>query len=206
MRELIKRSIEIDTLTDSPLYDAWNDEKEQIEDVEGIRSMDILIGTDCTPLMLTAIGAPNIEGMRILLQAGADPNAPVIIRDLELEGKKKGNRQAFLSGVLRHTWDPEGPSNGEIFEREDYLITLIKQGSRIDFEGLADSPLQEACKAVEDGRGALLEIMLQYSTSKNVSQRYAIEVISEYADKPQQGEIGQILHMLRIFERKHFGT
>lgn len=134
MRELIKRSIEIDTLTDSPLYDVWNDEKEQIEDVEGIRSMDILIGTDCTPLMLTAIGEPNIEGMRMLLRAGADPNEPVIIRDLELEGKTKGNRQAFLSGVLRHTWDLEGPSNDEIFEREDCLITLIKQGSRIDFD------------------------------------------------------------------------
>jgi hypothetical protein len=114
--------------------------------------MDILIGTDCTPLMLTAIGEPNIEGMRMLLQAGADPNAPVIIRDLKLEGKTKGNRQAFLSGVLRHTWDPEGPSNDEIFEREDCLITLIKQGSRMDFDVPADSPLQEACKAAEDGR------------------------------------------------------
>ncbi|RBR14038.1 uncharacterized protein FIESC28_07888 [Fusarium coffeatum] len=206
MRESIKRRIEIDTLTDSPLYDAWNDEKEQVEDVEGIRSMDILIGTDCTPLFLTAIGEENIEGMRALLDAGADPNATVIIRDLELEGKTKGNRQAFLSGVFRHSWDPEEPSNDDIFEKEDVIALLIQHGSRIDFDGSADSPLQEACKAAEDGRGALLEIILKCSTSKSVSQRHAIEVISEYADKPQHGEIGQILQMLRIFERKHFGT
>ena len=122
------------------------------------------------------------------------------------EGKTKGNRQAFLSGVFRHSWDPEEPSNADIFEKEDVIALLIKHGSRIDFDGSADSPLQEACKAAEDGRGALLEIMLKCPTSKNVSQKHTIKIISEYTDKPQHGEVAQILQMLRIFERKHFGT
>jgi ankyrin repeat protein len=202
VEELISRGIEIDTYTDSPLYDAWSDENDEIESVEGIRSMDVLIGTDCTPLMLTAIGQASIRSMEMLLNAGADPNAHVIIRDLELEGKTKSNRQAFLSGVLRHTWDPEEPGDEEIFQIEETLKLLLKQGSHIDFEGSADSPLQVACKAAEEDRVALLAILLDCSTARNVSQKHVGEVICEYEKKPQHEDI---LFMLRMFEHRLFG-
>ncbi|RGP81126.1 hypothetical protein FLONG3_774 [Fusarium longipes] len=186
---LLKRGIEIDTYTNSPLYDSRNDEKDYIENVEGILSMDVLTGTDCTPLMLTAIGQRSIESMKMLLKAGADPNAQVIIRDLQLEGKTKSNRQAFLSGVFRHTWNPEKPSDKDILEIEEPLKLLLKHGSRIDFDGPADSPLQEACKAAEDDRVTLLSILLDFSTAKNVSQKHVGEVISDYESKPEHVDI-----------------
>ncbi|KAH6978063.1 ankyrin repeat-containing domain protein [Fusarium venenatum] len=108
VEELISRGIEIDTYTDSPLFDIDNDEDEKIDNVEGIRSASLVVGTDCTPLMWTVLGDQSTKNMEMLLDARADPNVHVVIRDLELEGKTKSNRQAFLSGVFRLAWDPEG--------------------------------------------------------------------------------------------------
>ncbi|KAG8357551.1 hypothetical protein FVEN_g4780 [Fusarium venenatum] len=114
VEELISRGIEIDTYTDSPLFDIDNDEDEKIDNVEGIRSASLVVGTDCTPLMWTVLGDQSTKNMEMLLDARADPNVHVVIRDLELEGKTKSNRQAFLSGVFRLAWDPEGVSDEDI--------------------------------------------------------------------------------------------
>ncbi|KAF9764299.1 hypothetical protein IL306_002828 [Fusarium sp. DS 682] len=141
VEKLVSRGIEIDTYTDSPVYDARTDEDDKIENVVGILSPDILIGTDCTPLMLTATRDYSIESMEIRLSAGADPNAQVIIRDAVLENKTKSNRQAFLSGVFRHTWDSQYPSDTDFMESEEPLEMLLQHGSRIDHDGPADSPL-----------------------------------------------------------------
>ncbi|XEU97121.1 hypothetical protein FSHL1_002407 [Fusarium sambucinum] len=201
VEELISRGIEIDTYTDSPLFDIDNDEDEKIDNVEGIRSTSLVVGTDCTPLLWTALGEQSTKAMEMLLDAGADPNAYVVIRDLELEGKTKSNGQAFLSGVFRLAWDPEGASDEDIIMIEERLELLLKHGSRLDFDGPVDSPLKEACEAAEDGRMRLLRTLLECSTAKNVSQRHVEEVICEYANKPQHEEI---LSMLRAFEQRLF--
>ncbi|KAM0346530.1 hypothetical protein ACHAPU_005595 [Fusarium lateritium] len=200
IEKLIKKGIEIDTYTDSPLANLWKEDEYNIEDVEGICSVDPVGGSDCTPLLLTAEGAYRLEGLDALLLAGADPNAPVIIRDLELEGSTKSNRQAFLSGVIRRAWDVK-PSDEDISMNEKTFKVLLKHGSRIDFDGTADSPLQDACKAAEDGRSVLLKILLDNATAKNVSQSHIKEMISEYSSKTQHRSI---FDMLKKFERKAF--
>ncbi|KAL3588492.1 hypothetical protein FPOAC2_10649 [Fusarium poae] len=201
VKELVSRGIEIDTYTDSPLFDIDNDEDEKMENVEGIRSISLVTGTDCTPLLWTAVGEKGTENMEMLLNEGADPNAHVTIRDLEVLGETKSNRQAFLSGVFRHAWDPEGASDRDIIMIKERLRLLLKRGSRIDFDGPADTPLQEACVAAEDGRIQLLRILLEYSTARNVSQKHVKEVIGEYENKPHHDEI---LSMLRAFEQRLF--
>ncbi|KAF4342245.1 alpha-latrocrustotoxin-Lt1a [Fusarium beomiforme] len=201
VEKLLSRGIEIDTYTDSPVYDPRTDEDDKIENVVGILSPDILIGTDCTPLLLTATRDYCIKSMEILLNAGADPNAQVIIRDARLENKTKSKRQAFLSGVFRHTWDPYFPGDIDFMDNEEPLEVLLQHGSRIDHDGPADSPLQEACKAAEEGRFVLLEMLLRNSTEKNVSKSHVEEVIAAYGDKPEHA---RILHMLEEFERRVF--
>lgn len=202
VNELIRKGIEIDTYTDSPLANLWREDEYKIEDVDGIRSVDPVSGSDCTPLLLAATGEYRLEGLKSLLHAGADPNAPVIIRNTELEGSTESNRQAFLSGVFRETWDVE-PSDEDMIRNEKPFKVLLQHGSRLDYDGIADSPLQDACRAAEDGRYALLKILLDNSTAKNVSQSHVKEVISEYADKDQHS---RIFDMLREFERKVFAN
>lgn len=202
MDELIRKGIEIDTYTDSPLANLWKDDEYRIEDVDGILSVDPVTGSDCTPLLLAALGEYRLEGLKSLLHAGADPNAPVIVRNIELEGSTESNRQAFLSGVFRETWDVE-PSDDDMIQNEKPFKVLLQHGSRLDYDGIADSPLQDACKAAEDGLYALQKILLDNSTAKNVSQSHVKEVISEYADKDQHS---RIVDMLTEFERKVFAN
>lgn len=114
IERLIERGIEVDTYTDSPVLDPRFNEDDKIEKVIDIRSPDILVGTYCTPLLLAAMREYSLNNMKILLDAGADPSALVIIRDVEFEGKTNGNRQAFLSGVFRHIWEPFSPGDSEI--------------------------------------------------------------------------------------------
>ncbi|KIL84236.1 Alpha-latrocrustotoxin-Lt1a [Fusarium avenaceum] len=202
MDELIRKAIEIDTYTDSPLANVWKDDEYRIEDVDGILSVDPVTGSDCTPLLLAALGEYRLEGLKSLLHAGADPNAPVIVRNIELEGSTESNRQAFLSGVFRETWDVE-PSDDDMIQNEKPFKVLLQYGPRLDYDGIADSPLQDACKAAEYGLYALLKILLDNSTAKNVSQSHVKEVISEYADKDQHS---RIVDMLTEFEHKVFAN
>ncbi|EXK41253.1 hypothetical protein FOXG_18278 [Fusarium oxysporum f. sp. lycopersici 4287] len=193
IERLIERGIEVDTYTDSPVFDPRFNEDDKIEKVIDIRSPDILVGTYCTPLLLAAMREYSLNNMKILLDAGADPSALVIIRDVEFEGKTNGNRQAFLSGVFRHIWEPFSPGDSEILEHAEPIELLL------DFEGPADSPLQEACKAAEKGHFALLKILLESSKARNVSESHVDKFISAYKDKP---EYSQICQMLESFKQK----
>ncbi|KAK2131807.1 ankyrin repeat-containing domain protein [Fusarium oxysporum II5] len=199
IERLIERGIEVDTYTDSPVFDPRFNEDDKIEKAIGIRSPDILVGTDCTPLLLAAMREYSLNNMKILLDAGADPSAHVIIRDVEFEGKTNGNRQAFLSGVFRHIWEPFSPGDSEILEHAEPIELLLDFGSRLDFDGPADSPLQEACKAAEKGHFALLKILLESSKARIVSESHVDKLISAYKDKP---EYSQICQMLESFKQK----
>ncbi|KAH7208902.1 ankyrin repeat-containing domain protein [Fusarium oxysporum] len=199
IERLIERGIQVDTYTDSPVFDPRFNEDDKIEKAIGIRSPDILVGTDCTPLLLAAMREYSLNNMKILLDAGADPSAHVIIRDVEFEGKTNGNRQAFLSGVFRHIWEPFSPGDSEILEHAEPIELLLDFGSRLDFDGPADSPLQEACKAAEKGHFALLKILLESSKARNVSESHVDKLISAYKDKP---EYSQICQMLESFKQK----
>ncbi|ENH70014.1 Alpha-latrocrustotoxin-Lt1a [Fusarium oxysporum f. sp. cubense race 1] len=199
IERLIERGIEVDTYTDSPVFDPRFNEDDKIEKVIGIRSPDILVGTDCTPLLLAAMREYSLNNMKILLDAGADPSALVIIRDVEFEGKANGNRQAFLSGVFRHIWEPFSPGDSEILEHTEPIELLLDFRSRLDFDGPADSPLQEACKAAEKGHFALLKILLESSKARNVSESHVDKLIFAYKDKP---EYSQICQMLESFKQK----
>ncbi|KAF5544207.1 alpha-latrocrustotoxin-Lt1a [Fusarium phyllophilum] len=194
---LIEKGIEVDTYTDSPVFDPRFNEDDKIEKVIGIRSPDILVGSDCTPLLLAATREYSLNNMKILLDAGADPSAHVIIRDVEFEGKTDGNRQVFLSGVFRHIWEPFSPGDGEILEHSDPIEVLLEFGSRLDFDGPADSPLQEACKVAEKGHFALLKILLGFSSARNVSESHVDQLISAYKDKTEYTKIHQILETFR---------
>ncbi|EXL61223.1 hypothetical protein FOCG_00415 [Fusarium oxysporum f. sp. radicis-lycopersici 26381] len=199
IERLIERGIEVDTYTDSPVFDPRFNEDDKIEKVIDIRSPDILVGTYCTPLLLAAMREYSLNNMKILLDAGADPSALVIIRDVEFEGKTNGNRQAFLSGVFRHIWEPFSPGDSEILEHAEPIELLLDFGSRLDFDGPADSPLQEACKAAEKGHFALLKILRESSKARNVSESHVDKFISAYKDKP---EYSQICQMLESFKQK----
>ncbi|KAL9570721.1 hypothetical protein ACKAV7_005058 [Fusarium commune] len=201
IERLIERGIEVDSYTDSPVSDPRFNEDDKIEKVIGIRSPDILVGTDCTPLLLAAMCEYSLNNIKILLDAGADPSAHVIIRYVEFEGKTNGNLQAFLSGVFRHIWEPFSPGDSEILEHAEPIELLLEFGSRLDFDGPADSPLQEACKAAEKGHFAFLKILLDNSKARNVSESHVDEVISGYKDKP---EYNQIRQMLEYFKQKIF--
>ncbi|KAF4501452.1 ATP synthase subunit delta, mitochondrial [Fusarium agapanthi] len=148
IERLIEKGIEVDTYTDTPVFDHRFNEDDNIEKAAGIRSPDILVGTDCTPLLLAATREYSLNNMKILLAAGADLSAHVIIGDVEFEGKTKGNRQAFLSGVLRHVWEPFSPGDGEILEHAEPIEVLLEFGSRLEFDGPADSPLQGASQPI----------------------------------------------------------
>ncbi|KAF6527146.1 hypothetical protein HZS61_010190 [Fusarium oxysporum f. sp. conglutinans] len=78
IERLIERGIEVDTYTDSPVFDPRFNEDDKIEKVIGIRSPDILVGTDCTPLLLAAMREYSLNNMKILLDAGADPTQPIM--------------------------------------------------------------------------------------------------------------------------------
>ncbi|RKL40981.1 hypothetical protein BFJ72_g5877 [Fusarium proliferatum] len=197
IERLIEKGIEVDTYTDSPVFDPRFNEDDKIENVIGIRSPDILVGTDCTPLLLAAMREYSLNSMKVLLDAGADPNAHVIIRDVEFEGKTNGNRQAFLSGVFRHIWDPFSPGDNEILEHAPPIGLLLEFGSRLDFDGPADSPLQEACKAAEKGHFALLEILLGNSKARNVGESHVNQLISVYKEKPEYNQIHQRLESFK---------
>ncbi|RBQ76791.1 hypothetical protein FVER14953_05470 [Fusarium verticillioides] len=139
--------------------------------------------------------------MKMLLAAGADPSARVIIRDVEFEGKTNGNRQVFLSGVFRHVWEPLSQGEGELLEHVDPIEVLLQFGSRLDFDGPADSPLQEACKVVEKGQFALLKILLGLSEARNVSESHVDKFISAYKDKTEYTKIHE---RLEIFKKREF--
>ncbi|KAJ4268789.1 hypothetical protein NW762_002857 [Fusarium torreyae] len=201
IEHFIAKGIEIDNYTDSPPHPLSDDHDSKIDDVVGIRSMHPLMESDCTPLLLAATDAEALESLEILLEAGANPNAPVIIRDRELLDPNKSDRQAFLSGVIRHTWDPEEPGDEDAMELQESFQMLLKYGSRLDFDGPRESPLQDACKAAEEGRFAVLQILLENSTAKNVSKSHVEKVISDYEKKPQHS---RILNLLKKFLRKVF--
>ncbi|CAG1963520.1 unnamed protein product, partial [Fusarium graminearum] len=206
IEKLIAEGIEINTYTDPPLrdFDAdWDkpeiDEGMRHESVEGLQSMIIANGMDCTPLMLTVTESMKIESMKMLLNAGADPNAHVTIGQRK-HGKIRYHRVAFLSGVLYQAWK-DGPSGYSIDPIDEYLKLLLEHGSRIDFDGPGDSSLQEACKASEDRYEAFLETLLDHSTARNVSQEHVRELICEYEKKPEHEKV---LAELRAFEDRIF--
>ncbi|PTD09730.1 Ankyrin-3 [Fusarium culmorum] len=208
VEKLIAEGIEINTYTDSPLtdFDAdWDepeiDEGMRHESVEGLQSMILANGMDCTPLMLTVTESMKIESMKMLLNAGADPNAHVTIRQRK-HGKIRDHRVAFLSGVLYQAWK-DGPSDYSIDPIDEHLKLLLEHGSRIDFDGPGDSPLQEACKASEDRYEAFLETLLDHSTARNVSQEHVRELICEYEKKPEHEKV---LAELRAFEDRIFSN
>ncbi|KAF5592584.1 alpha-latrocrustotoxin-Lt1a [Fusarium pseudocircinatum] len=194
---LIEKGIEVDTYTDSPVFDPRFNEDDKIENVIGIRSPDILVGSDCTPLLLASTREYSLNNMKMLLAAGADPSAHVIIRDVEFECKTNGNRQAFLSGVFRHVCEPFSQADGEILEHVDPIEVLLQFGSRLDFDGPADSPLQEACKVAEKGQFALLKILLGFSKARNVSESHVDQLISAYKDKTEYTKIHERLESFK---------
>ncbi|KAF4945194.1 hypothetical protein FGADI_12136 [Fusarium gaditjirri] len=197
VERLIDRGIEVDSYTDSPIFNPQFNEDDKIEKVIGIRSPDILVGTDCSPLLLAAMREYNLNNMKILLDTGADPSAHAIIRDVEFEGKTNDNRRAFLSGVFRHIWEPFSPSDSEIIEHAEPIELLLEFGSWLDFDGPADSSLQEACKAAEQGHFTLLKILMDNSKARNVNESHNGEVISAYKGKPEYTQIRQMLESLK---------
>ncbi|KAF4964353.1 hypothetical protein FSARC_7720 [Fusarium sarcochroum] len=202
IEQFISEGIEIDTYTDSPPYNpSGNGPESKIDDVVGIRSMYPLMESDCTPLLFAATDRDALESMEILLEAGADPNAHVIIRDIEVLDPNKSNHQAFLSGVIRHAWDPEEPGDNDMMELKESFQMLLKYGSRLDFDGPRESPLEDACKAAEEGRFALLQLLLEHSRANNVSKSHVEKVISDYEKKPQHS---RIVNLLKKFLRRVF--
>ncbi len=130
-----------------------------------------MVGTVVPLLFMAALVVRNIEGMRILLNAGGD----VMMRKKQnvSENPCLGGRQAMLSVTFQHEeeyWKRAGASeqDGEC-DAPERVALLLEHGASLDYKDAASSPMEDACELAEEGQPALLDLLLNKATKKNIS-------------------------------------
>lgn len=170
---LVGKGVELDAVVDDDDY------------YEAHMWDDVDFQSECTPLFLAAVGAKDVECMKLLLAAGAKSDIPVINRcDTSLfraEGKvEPGEAELFLAAMFRHLWDQSCVSADDVKAAADRVCLLLDHGAGIDKGPGRYSALQYACKYAIGGLFELLALLLNNAGREHISLEHLEEVISTY--------------------------
>lgn len=184
LKELLSRGVEADRAT--------------VDD--HIDQEDFLSGG--TPLFFAAVGAESIECMELLLEAGADADAPVVNRPYKMENLEYDEQQGFIAGLFRHTFiEPDDACVDEetVGKVKDRLMLLLENGSSLGPVFYGQSALSIAAEAAHEGCFALLDVILENSTRGNIHPDDVEELIMESEEAEMKIEV---VDALKRFKEK----
>ncbi|KAF4987687.1 hypothetical protein FDECE_15339 [Fusarium decemcellulare] len=187
--ELISRGVDVDACSSC---------KAAIEP-----GQDVARSSDGTPLFFAAAIANNVECMRLLLEAGADPTVCIRIRERDWDYLKGRRRQTFLAALFRHAFEYGlAPSEAELLRIREPVILLLQHGARLDMQGKTRSPLRRSCDiAVAAGSFDLLHLVLENSSAKNIELDHVEAIIHDFG---KDAEHSEIFHLVNEFKHREF--
>lgn len=168
---------------------------------------------DGTPLFFAAAISQDPVCVRILLEVGANPSAPVTARQLAPQDL----RMTILTGLLRTFFPGEGPEAGNSPRAESFpwndgrndqrvlmIVMLLNSGATLG--PIADVPpsrsssaLAFACERAPFDDYAILELLLKKAKAANVTLQYLQEMLREYGELPLGGGLNEIGDRLVAF-------